>query len=311
MNSFELVKGVIDMHCHGYPEISLDYKNTRDDDDDMIRQCIEMGMRGVVIKANVFAALRECYYLQKMFPDFLVMPSITLNTPSGGVDPLSVELALKLGAKIIHMPTWSSANDMRVGNFAPRIRAFSEHADSLVEENGIRALNADGTLQENIRKIIDLAKKYDVALFTGHFGTDEVKKIIEYAHEIDYKKVVWCHPTVLGAGVEDMKWAISMGAHVEFIFVAQLPAYTFEKPQDVANLINELGAENVVLSSDHYDEYSPSTAEMNRLWIATLQHYGITDEQIRTMMVETPAKLLNLPPWEEVLAERAKKAANE
>lgn len=304
MNSFELVKGAIDMHCHGYPEISFQLQNARDDDDDMIRHCIEMGMRGIVLKSNVFSGIRECYYMQKQFPDFLVIPSLTLNTVCGGLDPLAVEMALQMGVKVIHMPTWSAWNDIRTENFSPRIRPFCKHADELTLENGLRATNEDGTLKEEIKQIVDLVKEKDVVLFTGHFHKEESKKIIEYAHEIGYKKVVWCHPMVMDVTPQEMQWAVSMGAHIEFIFITMLPAYQLEKPKDIADLINLLGAENVVLSSDHYDEYSPTTAEMNRLWIATLQHYGITDEQIRTMLVETPAKLLNLPPWEEVLAQR-------
>lgn len=306
MNSFELVKGVIDMHCHGYPEISFKLQNARDDDDDMIRQCIDMGMRGIVLKSNVFSGIRECYYMQKLFPDFLIVPSLTMNTVCGGLDPLAVEMAMQMGVKVVHMPTWSSWNDIRTNNFSPRIRPFCKHADRLTEASGLRALNDDGTLKTEVKQIVDVIKENDGVLFTGHFHKDESKKLIEYAHEIGFKKLVWCHPMVMDVTPEEMEWAISMGAYIEFIYITMLPAYQLEKPADIAALINRLGAEHVVLSSDHYDEYSPSTAEMNRLWIATLQNYGITDDQIRTMMIETPAKLLNLPPWEEVLAEREK-----
>lgn len=304
-NSFELVKGVIDMHCHGLPEISLDYRNTRDEDDEMVRQCIKMGMRGIVLKANVFSAIRECYYLQKQFPDFLMLSSLTLNRVCGGLNPLAVEMALLQGVKVIHMPTWSAWNDIRVKNFSPRLKAFCKYAEEeLVEENGLRAVKEDGELTEDVKKIIHLVKDADAVLFTGHLHKEESKKIIEYADEIGYRKVVWCHPLVMDVTPEEMQWAVSKGAHIEFIYVTQLPAYQCEKPKDVAELIQALGAENVILSSDHYDEYSPSVAEMNRLWVATLQHFGVTDDEIYTMMVDNPAKLLNLPLWEEVLAER-------
>lgn len=272
-NSFELLKGVIDMHCHGFPEISLDYRNARDEDDEMIRQCVEMGMRGIVLKANVFSAIRECYYLQKQFPDFHLIPSLTLNRVCGGLDPLAVEMALLQGVKVIHMTTWSAWNDIRVKNFSPRLRAFCQYAEEeLVEENGLRAVNEDGNLTEDVKKIIRLVKDADAVLFTGHLHKKESKKIIEYADEIGYHKVIWCHPMVMDVNLEEMQWAVSKSVHIEFIYVTQLPAYQCEKPQDVADLIRTLGPENVILSSDHYDEYSPSTAEMNRLWIATLQH---------------------------------------
>lgn len=69
-SSFELLEGVVDMHCHGFPEIRLDYRNIRDEDDEMVRQCSKTGMRGIMLKANVFSAIRECCYLQKQSPDF-------------------------------------------------------------------------------------------------------------------------------------------------------------------------------------------------------------------------------------------------
>lgn len=307
--SAELIKGAIDMHCHGYPEISLDFQNAREDNDEMIRHCIEAGMRGIVLKANVFAAITECYYMQKQFPNFLIMPSLVMNTPSGGIDPLTVEMALNLGAKVIHFPTWSAWNDIRTANFSPRLRKWCKYADTITLEKGIRVTTEDygeGELLEDVINVIELCKEYDSALFTGHLHKEESKKIIEYADKIGYHKVIWCHPMCMDVTADEMKWAISKGAHIEFIYITMLPAYQRETPQQIADLINMLGAKNVILSSDHYDEYSPSTAEMNRLWAANLSNCGITDEQIRQMMVKNTAELLNLPTWDEILAEREK-----
>lgn len=310
-SSFELMNGVIDMHCHGFPEISLDYRNTRDEDDDMVRQCQEMGMRGIVLKANVFSAIRECYYLQKQFPDFLVIPSLTLNQVCGGLDPLGVKMALLQGVKVIHMPIWSAWNDIRVKNFSPRLKVYCKYAEEeLVESRGLRAVDETGELTEDVKKIIHLCNDAGAVLFTGNLHKEESKKIIEYADQIGYHKVIWCHPLVMDVTPEEMEWTISKGAHIEFIFVTQLPAYQCEKPKDVADLIQRLGAENCILSSDHYDEYSPSVAEMNRLWIATLQHFGIRDEDIYTMMVDNTAQLLGLPLWADVQAQKAQQGLN-
>lgn len=307
--SAEVIHGAIDMHCHGYPEISLDFQNARDENDDMIRHCIDAGMRGIVLKANVFAAITECYYMQKQFPNFLVMPSLTLNSPSGGLDPLTVEMALNLGAKVIHLPTWGAWNDIRTANFSPRLRKWCKYADTITEDKGIRVTTEDfgkGELKEETINIIELCKEYDCVLFTGHLHKEEAKKVMDYADKIGYHRVVYCHPLSLDGNLDDMKWAISKGAHVEFIYITLLPAYQRETPQQIADLINTLGAKNVILSSDHYDEYSPSTAEMNRLWAANLMNCGITEDQIRQIMVKNTAELLKLPTWDEILAEREK-----
>lgn len=110
----DLLSGAIDIHCHGYPEIALDWHMPLEDDSTLL-MAKEYGMKGLVLKSHMWPTIDRAHFLNKMVEDIKAYGSITLNHSCGGISPWAAEAACKLGAKVIWMPTWGAENDIKRG----------------------------------------------------------------------------------------------------------------------------------------------------------------------------------------------------
>lgn len=82
----DLLQVAIDMHVHSWPDVSLAHPQHRTNDD-VIRQCREAGMQGIVLKTHGWPAASLAHQLNSEHEDFNVYASATLNTMAGGPHP--------------------------------------------------------------------------------------------------------------------------------------------------------------------------------------------------------------------------------
>ena len=73
----ELLAGTIDLHCHVYPEMTLEHE-ARQDDIDLIEGALKARMGGVLLKSHFWPTVDRVYYLRKRFPDIGIFSCITL-----------------------------------------------------------------------------------------------------------------------------------------------------------------------------------------------------------------------------------------
>jgi hypothetical protein len=141
-----LLEGAIDMHIHAAPDVYPRILN----DVELALQAKEMGMRAIVIK-NHFVITADRAQIASAVADFPVFGGIALNLQVGGLNRHAVDTALKLGAKIVWLPTLHSRkfvqNKSHVANLA------GELGDDL---KGITILNKDGSLNEALYPIFKL-----------------------------------------------------------------------------------------------------------------------------------------------------------
>ena len=104
-----LMQGAIDLHYHGYPEMTLRVQS-RLDDVEVLKLGRELGMRGIVIKSQMWPTMGRSHYLRQQVPGIECFASITLNAVAGGLNPWVVDAAGRQGAKVVWLPTWSSAH---------------------------------------------------------------------------------------------------------------------------------------------------------------------------------------------------------
>ena len=101
------MKGVIDMHVHTNPDLRL----RAYDDLELTDAAVKVGARAIVIKTHQGTTMDRAYLCNRYNKivhgdnDFTMFGSITLNHPVGGLNPAAVEVALKLGAKVVWLPT--------------------------------------------------------------------------------------------------------------------------------------------------------------------------------------------------------------
>ncbi|MFX0201189.1 MAG: DUF6282 family protein [Candidatus Hodarchaeota archaeon] len=290
----QLLINSIDMHCHCYPEFTLEAKK-RMEDVEWITLAARMGMRGVVLKSHFWPTMTNVYFLQKQIPeDFKLFSSITLNLSSGGVNPWAVEAAAKQGAKVVWMPTWSSKNDLQLQSVSRIIKQYISSLENY-QFKGVRILDSHGLIPE-AKEILQIAKEMELVLCTGHISPAESLELAREAKRIGFQKLIFSHPDnpSIKASVEEMKAVSSLGAYVEFCFLGTLPLIQRKHPRDMVSLIREVGAERCILSSDLFYDWPPPEPEIMRMCIACLLNLGISEEEMRMMVQSNPAKLLAL-----------------
>ncbi|MBI2527343.1 MAG: hypothetical protein HYV93_15320 [Candidatus Rokubacteria bacterium] len=290
----ELMRGAVDLHTHGQPEVGLDIPK-RLDDWEWAACARDLGMRAIVLKSHLWPTMVPAFHLRHMVPDILVLGSITLNSVVGGVDPWVVEAAARLGARLVFMPTWSAAHDLRREAASKSMKGWFPRLEGLTPDKGISVVDTDGRLLPCAREVLAVAHAHKLALSTSHLSPVESIALAEEAARIGFRRLVFGHPHSgsVGASDEQILRMAELGATIELCFLSLLPFQRLE-PQRLLRLIRDLSPEKCVLTTDYFREWCPSAPEMLRMFIGILLQLGIGADAIRTMVQVNPSRLLGL-----------------
>jgi len=287
-----LLQGAIDMHYHGYPEITLRVKG-RLDDERVLRQAGAMGMRGMVIKSQMWPTMGHVYHLRRCVPEVECFSSITLNSIAGGLSPWVVEAAARQGARVVWLPTWSAAHNLGKGGFSRIMKAWFP---SMRFEPGLSCIDVSGQTTPDVQSIIRLSKEMNLVLCTGHISPGESLAIAAESERIGFTRLVFTHPLAdgIGATLEQTKEMARRGAYVEF---CALNIFLGNSLNQMLEILAEVGTDRVILSTDAFGEWLPPAPEFLRMAIGRLlMDPGIDETGIRTMVRRNPESLLGLTP---------------
>ncbi len=297
MNKITLLfKDLIDMHCHIYPDVSIDHPQTFSNEE-LVDQCHDAGMLGLVLKTHGWPQPAVANMLNNRYEDFYVIPSATLNVGSGGPYPWTVDMARSMGCRYVWLPTWGAYNDYRIGNGGMMLenRNYIPKMKEMDESLFCRLTDENGELNDNIKECIELAKEFDLIMGTGHAGNEEALVALRYANKIGYKKMVFTHPC---GGLDDftyaqLKEAADLGAYIEVTCLSMLPRYQAITVQTLKEVIDTCGADHVYLSSDYFFDNTPPVPMQFEMIFGGLYSLGTKYEDLQKM-VEIPRKLLDI-----------------
>jgi len=291
----ELVRGSIDMHFHSYPEFGLDTP-CRFPLEEHARLMLQAGMKGVVLKSHFWPTTERVLSLRQVVPELEVFASITLNSSVGGIKKWALEAAVKQGARVVWMPTWSAKSDILRNGVTPMVRRYFPSFEEYTQDDAITIIDEQGVLSVDATEILSLINAYDIALFTGHISPLESLALAREAKRIGFKKLVFGHPDgrSVGASSEQIVEMADLGAYVEICALGIMPLFMRTTPRDLKRTIETVGARRCILSTDSFFEWLPSSPEMLRLLIASLLEVGVREEEIREMAQLNPKRLLNL-----------------
>jgi predicted TIM-barrel fold metal-dependent hydrolase len=285
----KLLDGSIDVHIHSAPDIFPRIMN----DVELALTAKQEGMRAILIKSHV-ALTADRAEIASQQADFPVFGAIALNLPVGGLNLHAVEVALKLGAKEVWLPTIHASHYV----------AQKDHVPTLAKEvkddiKGIYLLNEDGTLKEELYPIIKKIAEYDVVLGTGHITVKESKVVVREAAKVGVKKIVITHPlaSFINFTNEDMKEVLDNGAmFLEHVFndVTRQVAHPITQKK-IADAIQAIGARHIVMSTDSGQWLNPIPAQSMGIYIKDMLDWGISEEDVRMMVSTNPARMLGLP----------------
>src|SRR5919204_185536 len=110
MDGRDLVVGAIDMHCHHGPD---PHRARSVDAAEAVAEAEALGMAAIVLKSHAYPTGPIAILMQKTVERLRVFGGICCDFEVGGLNPAAVEVALRTGAKVVWMPTFSSVIDRR------------------------------------------------------------------------------------------------------------------------------------------------------------------------------------------------------
>ena len=291
----ELLGSMVDTHCHVQNDTSDDPLQT-ETTKDLIWSCREGGMRGVVLKAHGWPAVRLARELDAACEGFRVYPSVTLNSTAGGPYPWVVEMAWQLGARYVWLPTWSALNDRNSRVSFTRImvdRGYNGFFKDIPESGFYTGLDEEGSLKRNVRDVVDLCKEHDLVLGTGHGSTAEALAVARYAKSVGFERLVFTHPHVGISDVTDeqVEEFVSCGGHIELCMLETEPFSGCMTAERWVRICKTVGYDHCLISSDHFWGWKTTIPEQFRSFLTRMHDAGASMGDL-SAMVEVPRRLL-------------------
>jgi hypothetical protein len=282
--------GAYDLHVHANPELFVRIG----DDLDIARHAAQSGLAGIMIKNHFESTVGRAALVDRMVEGTRVFGGLVLNWSAGGLNPLAVEVALKLGARQIWMPTVdASAHAAAYGQTG----GFSHQKSGLkLDRPAITILDGDGRLTPETKIIVELVKEAGAILGTGHLNRDEIFILADFALTSGLKKLLITHPEFKppALSIEDQKLLATQGAFLELCGGNLYPIPGIGRIDDYRRIVNEAGAKSIILTSDAGQPRKSWPAEVLRIFGQCLLEKGARQEEINLMTKENPARLLGL-----------------
>jgi len=288
----DLLRGAIDVHIHAAPDIVPRLLN----DFELAAAARTAGMAAIVLKSRHMLTADRAQIAQKAFPGVKVFGGIALNLPAcGGVNPEAVKVAIRMGAKVIWLPTLSAANHIQgnktriTGNLAAMSQGFRAQPVPVVGENGV--------VKSELVEILELIGDAGIVLATGHLSVPEIKTVVDAAVAAGERKILVNHPELwlIGMSIEDQRTLARTGAMMEVcIRSATSPGHAELSPRVLAERIAAVGAEHIAMATDYGQVDSPPAPEGMRWSIDQMLECGIPAQDVERMTKVNPSRLLGL-----------------
>jgi hypothetical protein len=275
----ELLVGAVDLHIHSGPSVMPRALNHID----MMRAAQQARMRAILFKDHYYTTAPVAALMREEFRDTSVeiLSSIVLNNASGGFNPYAVDHALKLGARIVWMPTSSAANHIRQGHRKIRLRTKIP----MLPPTALQVVDDRGVIIDSVKQILDQIAAFDCILSAGHLHISELWPLFTEAKARGVSRLLVNHPTyVLGAELSDITELVGMGAKMEHSICMFIDCRSRKyEPDDLKAMIEAAGADNTFFGSDLGQVNNPEPVEGFRQIIALLLELGYSDADIRKM----------------------------
>lgn len=273
MQNVNILQDVIDIHIHTMPDL----RKRRLNDIELARLAKEKGAKAIVIKSHLMCTVARALIAEEVVPGIKVFGGITLNPHVGGLNPIAVETALKMGGKFVWLPTSFSENERKKQG----------------KEDGVKILQ-DGKLRPELIKILELIKIHDAVLATGHLSEDEIECVVKKAYDMGIKKILINHPewTTLNLSIEFQKKLTQYGVYFERCYARNVDGIYHKNLDLHIRAIKELGYENTIIATDGGQTENPIWSDALSELINGLKENGFTQEQIDIMTKINPGKLI-------------------
>jgi hypothetical protein len=289
-----VLKGSVDLHVHPAPSPLP----RRIDAVEAAQAAESIGMRAIVVKSHHHSTVTDVLALGRDLNGLpvKVFGGIALNSAVGGLNPHAVDLALKLGGRIVWFPTIGSPQHIAHHAAHPDLK-FPKLAVHVREERPVDVLDENGELRPEVHDIIGLIKEHDAILASGHMAPDRILAVFEAAHAAGVRRLLVNHPNfVVEATHEQGRRFVELGAVIEHSLCMYDDRSSFYN-WDIDVLlgwIGAVGADRSTLGSDLGQMKNPLPSEAFTNIVGQLLDAGLAEADVEAMVRTNPARLLDL-----------------
>jgi hypothetical protein len=280
-----LLEGAVEIHVHGAPDV-IPRKRS---DHELAQDAVKARMKGLVLKCHHALTSDRAFLLRRWFPGLEIFGGVALNNAStGGFNPAAVEAALKLGSKIIWMPTISALNAKtakgRIQGKPPQEEPF---------DLPLSVLDDRARIRPEVQTILELIARRGAILATGHLSTVESRLLIKEAVGKGVKRILVNHPEsrLIRMSVDEQRELKREGVYFERCYVSHLLGIPFEV---IVEAIKHVGVETTILATDLGQVNNPSPVEGLERYLEQLFEAGISEKDLGRMVRTNPAEILDL-----------------
>ncbi|MCD8350414.1 MAG: DUF6282 family protein [Planctomycetaceae bacterium] len=284
----DLLRDAYDLHIHTAPDV-VERKLS---DLQVAKRLSACGMKGYAIKSHQFNTAGRAALVNEAQPGFHAVGGATLNWALGGINPAAVEMAGRLGTKIIWFPTVNAKNEHDFLAATGRQKPYGAGAPASIRNPPITVLNPSGELIPEAGIVLELIKQYDMVMATGHLSKHETLALVKAGRDIGLRKMLVTHPEYPACYATPAEQAeyVSHGAKIEYCYhTVWSGACSYDT---LIEMIRTVGSENAIITSDLGQMDSPYPDDGLLEHLSTLLEKGVTRREIRTMVVDTPSYLV-------------------
>lgn len=286
-----LLVGAIDMHCHSGPSVMP----RMIDHIEAIKEASAAGMKALLFKDHFYSATPIAELLSSHFGhlDVTMLSGVPLNDTAGGLNPYAVDHGLKLGARLVWMPTFSAANHIRHNRHGHLLPT----SVPMKRPRMLTVVDEHGRITDEVKEILDQIAEFDAVLSAGHLHISEIWPLFEEAERRGVRRRLVQHPTyTIGATLADIRELTGSGAFVEHSLCMFIPESRFQyyPSEELKAVIEAGGTERTILGSDLGQIDNPTPVSGFRAVIRLCVELGFDDPTIRRLVGGNAACLMGL-----------------
>jgi len=276
--------GAADLHCHFGPDAHRERSVSAIE---AARDAAIADHAAVVLKSHDYPTAALASVVDEIVPGIKVFGGICCDREVGGINPAAVETALRLGAKIVWLPTLSSRQDFLSG-VAAKLG---------IPGPGISTCDLEsGQLLYQTNEVMALVAQHDAILATGHISAYEHFAV---ARSFARKgKLIVTHAMEELAGpnltIEQCVELADLGATIELAALTCVGSLATRSPSQVAACIAAVGPERITLATDYGQTVNARPARGFGQFAEALLDEGLDPPTIRRMACTNPCELLGI-----------------
>ena len=289
-----LLEGAFDTHIHSAPDVLPRKFN----DLELAQRFKARRMAGFVLKSHYICTADRATLVNQVVPEVQAFGAIALNNSVGGLNPLALDIAGRLGTRVCWLPSVDNANELeaiagqRDESKLPYWMSIAREMRALGIAGSFLNVTEDGKVTQATRQCLEIIAKHDMVLATSHIRPSEVLPVVKAAQEVGVKRVVITHPefptTLLS--IPQQQELARLGVFFERCFTTPNTG-KISWEQVYAN-IREVGPASTILATDLGQTTAPYPDEGLGIFIGNLLDQGFAEKDVRSMVRDNPAQLL-------------------